>query len=237
MLLRESQFERATELFYEAAAVPELWPQALESLADACGALGVCLYPVGPGPDDALCAPRIRGMIDVFLSSGWLKTNPYMRRGLELTAAGWQGLITSEDMLTPDQEARDPYLNEFHLPAGFGARRAGMVLATSGSELAVPIVFERHPADGPYTRADIAKMNRLVAKLKPAATFALKVGFSAAKRIVDGLSGLGREISLLGPSGRVLYMPKGFERHLGDAFGLRNGFLSSWDANTQRGAE
>jgi hypothetical protein len=40
MLLRESQFEHVTDLFYEAAAIPELMPQALQRLAESCQAAG-----------------------------------------------------------------------------------------------------------------------------------------------------------------------------------------------------
>jgi hypothetical protein len=57
-----------------------------------------------------------------------------MRRGLELTAAGHIGLITSEDMLSPEETASDPYVNEVEAPSGFGPK-AGMVLVNEGADL------------------------------------------------------------------------------------------------------
>jgi DNA-binding CsgD family transcriptional regulator len=230
--LRENQFERATELFYEAAAVPELWPKALQLLGEACGAMGVCLYPIGPGPDSAVCGSSIRGLIDAFLSDGWLKLNPYMQRGMELTIAGRKGLITSEEMLNPDEAARSPFNNEFADRVGLGRARAGMVLGQFGTDLALPIVFERAPAAGPYARAEIARMNQLVSGFKPAVALALKVGFETSKRIVNSLAGSGRDFILFGQSGRVLHMVSGLERHIGDAFDLRGGVLHSWERRT-----
>ncbi len=236
MHLRESQFERAGELFYEAAAVPDSWPEALQALADAAGAMGANLLPVRPGPDAAVCSPNIRGLMDEFIAGRWLRINPYMRRGLQLTRAGWKGLITSEDMLGPDAAAHDPYVNEFETPRGFGPK-AGLVLASAGEELALPMTIERGLAAGPFSKDELAKMNRLVAMLQPAAQLALKVGFSASQRVADALAGIGKDAILLGGSGRVLYLPTGAEDLIDDALTLVGGVLSSWNGDTARRLE
>jgi DNA-binding CsgD family transcriptional regulator len=225
--LRESEFERATELFYEAAAVPELWPNALQAVADAAGAFGVNLLPVGPGMGAFACSPDMRGYMDDFFAGGWLKVNSYMRRGMELTAAGRRGLITSEDMLTPEESARDIYVNEHRLPGGLGPE-AGMVLASAG-DVAVPITIDRRGTDGPFVQAEIAKLNRLVAGLRPAAMLAVKVSLLVSTRIADSLTGIGKDLALLSASGRVLHMAPALERHIGDAIDLRAGVPRSWE--------
>jgi hypothetical protein len=103
--VHEDLFERTVELFYEAAAVPELWPQALNCFAFAVGAMGVNLLPIRPGPESMVCSPGVNGILRDFIESGWLTTNSYMRQGMELTLAGKRGLITSEEMLTPEEYA------------------------------------------------------------------------------------------------------------------------------------
>ena len=232
MDLRESQFERATELFYEAAAVPELWPSALQMLAESCSAAGTILFPVGSG-DGVVSSSGIKDFTDALVSQGWAAKNPHMRRGMELTAAGWRGLITQEDMLTPDELAQDPYINEFTKPHGIGSI-AGMVLVKSDPNLVLPISIERRRRDGPYARDEVRQMNRLMGQVQSAAILALKVGFSAASGFANGLGAVGKDVALIGGSGRLFPPSEGFLRHVGDAFNLRNGLLSSWEPNTNR---
>jgi len=231
--IRESQFERAGELFFEAAAVPELWPNALQAVAEACGAAGVSLLPIRPGPDSTMGSPGIRGFVQDVVDGGWLHTNPYMRRGLQLTASGWRGLITSEDMITPEQKARDPYVNEVEIPNGFGPK-AGIFLVSREPELALPITIERALGMEPFSREEIVKMNLLMSQLDAAATLALKVGFSAAVQVAESLGGVGKEVALLSGSGHALHVPKGFEPFLGDAFSIRRGQVTAWDGNADR---
>lgn len=231
MHLRENQFERVTELFYEAAAVPELWPNALQAVAESTGSMGANLMPIRPGSDMVITSPTTRGFIDEFVAGGWLRINPYMRRGLELTMAGCKGLITSEDMLSPDEMIKDAYVNEVETPWGFGPK-AGMVIAEAGPDFVLPMTIERGLKAGPFSRQEIATLNGLMAVLRPAAKLALKVGFEASKRIVNSLAGSGRDFVLLGQSCRVLHMAPGLERHVGDAFDLRGGALHSWERRT-----
>lgn len=233
MLVRENQFEQAGELFFEAAAVPELWPQALQAVADACGAKGALFTPIRAAPDFCLPSPRIEEVIKDFVDEGWATTNPRMKRGLELTRAGMKGLITDTDMFTPEELAADRFYNEFIVPHGFSAN-AGMVLASFGHELVLPFMLERGRGDGPFLRDEIAVMNRLMVRLQPAAQLALKVGFAASRSTADSLAAVGRDILLLGWSGRVLHMAPGTARHVGDALTLTGGVVSSWNRDTSR---
>ncbi len=229
--IRENGFERATELFYEAAAVPELWPKALQAVAEAAGAAAVTLLPIRAGSNSIIGSPSIRGFLDDFMAGGWLHINPYMRRGLELTTSGWRGLITSEDMLTPEQKAADPYVNEVEAPAGSGPK-AGIFLVSRRPDLALPMTIERHLGSGPFLRSEIGKLNHLMSRLDAGAKLALKVGFESSVRLADGLATTGAEIVLLNGAGRVIHSPPSFERHLGDGLTLRRGLLRSWHRPT-----
>jgi len=225
--LREDQFERATELFYEAAAVPDLWPDALQAVADACGAYGALFFPVGSAGYSIHCNPSFQEYTNEFIASDWYAGNSRMKRGLALTQAGMKGLITDTDMFTPDELARDAYYNEWLVPHRMGAT-AGLVIAQFRDELAMPFMLERKAASGPFSPAEIARMNQLIRIVKPAADLALRVGFAAARRMADGLSGGGKEIALLGASGRVLHLSPGVERQIGDGLVISGGHLRSW---------
>jgi DNA-binding CsgD family transcriptional regulator len=72
-------------------------------------------------------------------------------------------------------------------------------------------------------------MDRLLAVLKPAMSLAVKVGFSVARGIANGLSYLGGEIVLFSETGRVLHAPPDLSARFGDAVSLQDATLSSWD--------
>jgi DNA-binding CsgD family transcriptional regulator len=227
MGLKEDRFERVSELFYEAAGIPETWPDALDALADASGAGGAVLYPVRPGASRAVSSRGISELIARQVSEDWPASNPRMRRGLELTEAGWLGLITDRDMFgeagLPPGDYSD--LLEQH---GFGWA-AGMVLARAGHDLIVPVSIERRLDQGPFTPGEILTLNRLMAQLRPAAALAVRIGTAGARSFADGIAAIGEDAVLVGDLGNVLYTTPGFERHLGGAFSLQASRLIATD--------
>lgn len=228
MGLREDRFERVTELFYEAAAVPEMWPDALDALAEASGATGAVLLPTRPGPLTAIASPGISELIAEYLSEGWHLSNPRVHRGRELTAAGWQGLITDRDMFGDQGMPPGDYAS-FLERHGFGPV-AGMVLVRASHDLIVSIAIERRLNQGPFTGNEVLALNRLMAQIKAAAALAVRIGFSGARRFADGIAAIGEDAVLLGDFGNVLHVTPGFERHVGGAFVLRAGRLAATDA-------
>ena len=227
MGLREDRFERVSELFYEAAAVPEMWPDALDALADASGATGAVLLPVRPGPPRAISSAAISDLVAQHVAEGWHPSNPRMRRGLELTAAGWQGLITDRDMFGAEGLPPGGYA-AFLERHGFGSV-AGMVLARAGQDLIVPVSIERRLDEGPFAAGEVSTLNRLMAHLKPAAALALRIGFDGSRSFADGIAAIGEDAALVGDLGQVLHVTPGFERHVGGAFAMRSGRLSATD--------
>lgn len=227
MALREDRFERVSELFYEAAGVPETWPDALDALAEASGAAGAALFPVRPGPPKAIASPGIAELIAKHVAEGWLPSNPRTRRGRELTAAGWLGLMTDRDMFGEEGLPPGDY-TAFLRQHGFGWG-AGMVLARAGDDLVIPVGIERRLDEGPFTPAEVSKLNRLMGQLRPAAALALRIGTAGARSFADGVAAIGEDAVLVGDLGNVLYASPGFERHLGRAFALRGGRLAATD--------
>ncbi len=232
MALKEDRFERVSELFYQAAAVPETWPDALDALADASGATGAVLLPVRPGESNAVSSRGISELIARHMSEGWHPANPRMHRGLELTDGGWPGLITDRDMFGEAGLAASDY-STFLQRHGFGWV-AGMVLARAGHDLVVPLSIERRLDQGPFTPAEVLMLNRLMAQLRPAAALAVRIGFDRARNFADGAAAMGEDAVLLGDLGKVLYATPGFERHLGGALSLEAGRLVTTDGDADR---
>ena len=225
MYVHESEFETAVGLFFEAAATQDGWGKALGAVAHAAGALGANLIRVSPDHASAICSRGIEEYMDDVQRTGWFAMNPYLRRGMELSASGKKGLITSEDMLTPDEAARDPYINEHRIPGGLGPE-AGVILF-AGQDLVVPISLVRGCSQEPFSTREVTSLNRLMARLQEGAQLAAIAGLSVAGRAAEVMAGNGREVALLGASGAVLYYSQGLERHLRDDLMLRRGYLTA----------
>lgn len=221
------RFIEACELFYEAIGDPAVWPRALRAVADSAGATGVSLIPVGLGHGATITSNGLEDYIADFVAGGWETSNSRMLRGLELTQAGKRGLITDRDMFTPEQLRKDRFYNEFIAPHKMGAT-AGMVLTRAGSDLILPISFERRAALGAFQRDEIRTMNVHMSYLLPAATLALRLGFARTQSFADALGAVGKDVILLSYTGRVLYVSPSAERHFGDALRLQSGRLHSW---------
>jgi DNA-binding CsgD family transcriptional regulator len=233
MHIREDLFDKAIDAFHEAAAIPELWPGALAAISEAAGCMASTLLPLRAGELQLVSSPSIRGFLDDFEAGGWLTINPYMRRGLQLTRGGWHGLITSEDMLTAEEKRHDVYVNEVEIPAGIGPK-AGIFLISRQPERALPITIERPLGTDPFSRAELRKLNLLMASIDGAARLAMKVGFGVAQRFADSLGGIGRYVGLVDGAGRLLHMPPSFERYLGDAFQVARGRIGARDRDADR---
>jgi DNA-binding CsgD family transcriptional regulator len=224
MRLREDRFERVTRLFYDAAVVPDIWPDALDALAEASGATGAVLIPLRPGPPRAVASPGISELVERHVSEGYHNpSNPRLRRGLELTEAGWTGLITDRDVFGEEGLPPGDYA-AFLEHQGFGWF-AGMVLARVGTDLIVSVSIERRLDEGPFTPDEVSALNRLMEQLRRAAALALRIAVSGASAFVDGIGAMGEEAALVGDFGNVLYATPGFERYLGDALNLDVGRL------------
>jgi DNA-binding CsgD family transcriptional regulator len=147
--------------------------------------------------------------------------------------AGYRGLITDTDMFSPEDLRRDRYYNEFVAPHKLGAT-AGMVLTKSGSDLILPLTFERTAAQGPFQPAEIQKMNRMMAHLRPAATLGLQLGLFRSKTFADALGAIGKDVVLLSATEKVLHISPSCQRHFGDALSMGGGGLHSWHADADR---
>jgi DNA-binding CsgD family transcriptional regulator/PAS domain-containing protein len=205
----------------EAILRPELWPDALSSIALCCNSTTTHVQMVGPGGYAIMAGHGAEGTLQEYLAGGWPERNSRMARGLALTRAGLRGLITEQHMFTPEEIARDPFQNEFAHGHDIYVE-AGMVVAEHAGWNFV-INIPRGHRIGSYSDGEIQSMNRLVANLANACSFALKLKIAAAADMVETLSHHGEALALLTPSGRVLHMNAAFTRLLGDRLDVRNG--------------
>jgi DNA-binding CsgD family transcriptional regulator len=236
--VRTGAFDRVVNQFYEAAALPELLPNALHGLAQACGAEGAALH-LSNGLQTLGTVGSV-GLDELY--SGFVKKwrapelNSHRARGLELVFRGWRGALTEQDCFKRQELDRDLFQQELFVSSGFSSF-AGVILAKApGSILSTSII--RRIDQGPYTRAEIESINGLASQLQVVGNLAMRIGISSAQRIADAFAAEGRPLALLGNDGRVLHINPSFENLTRNGITIENRRLASWhpDANRKMAA-
>jgi DNA-binding CsgD family transcriptional regulator len=229
--LRESAVEHVIERFFEAAALPELWPKALHELAQACGAEGAAAHSSKLLKTFGTVASE--GLAE--LHDGFVRRwsapalNSHRARGIELIRKGWRGALTEQDCFTPEQLAKDPFQQEFFMRSGYSSF-AGIILAQgAGSTLSVSII--RRIGQGAYSRREIAFINKLSRQLQAASTLALNLSLDATQRLSDAFALAAKPVALLDREGCVAHATERFERTLGHGITLREGRLACCDVD------
>ena len=227
--VRTDLFEGVVNRFFEAAAVPELWPDALHALAIACGAPAATALPItGLRPSIILASKNVAGAIAAGLRGGWFapERNTRMARCMALVERGRRGIITQQDAFSIEDLARDAFQHEYIQPHGFSSF-CGAVLAQAPG-LALPVSIERAVGQDPFMRDEVALMNQLFNHLRTAGDLAVRVGMASTQQVADAFSMVGHPIALLGRDGGIIHMNARFERLVGDGLCVRGGRLGSW---------
>jgi DNA-binding CsgD family transcriptional regulator len=233
--VRPERFHRVVQRFFEAVAVPELWPEALHDLALACGASGACALPVaGTTPLGVVASKDIDGFLRDGHRAGWFapERNSRMARSLALVRRGWRGIITEQDAFGAEDLTRDAFQQEFIRPHGFWSY-AGAIVA-EGPGFALPISIERRVVEGSFQRGEVALMTELFSHLRAASEVAVRIGMASAKQMADALSATGYPVALLARNGSVIHMNARFERLIDDGIHVKATRLGSWQSDADR---
>lgn len=230
--VRAEAAEHVVQRFFEAAALPELWPQALHELAQACGAEGAAAHSSDGLTTFATVGSQGLAELHGNFVQHWRapELNSHRARGIALLRRGWRGALTEQDCFTPEELARDPFQQEFFVRSGYGSF-AGIILAQSpGLTLSVSII--RRLEQGQYGRDEIAFVNRLSRHLRNAGAVAMRLGIEATRRLSEALDPAGHAVALIGRGGRVVHMNDRFARAIGDGLHVKDGRLGSWQSRS-----
>jgi DNA-binding CsgD family transcriptional regulator len=102
---------------YEAAIVPELWPTAIEAVAEHTGCYGGAFFSAGPHGSvfsaSKTCEPHLNALVE----GGWSERNIRVQR---LVVKEWAGFVTDSDLCTDEEIANHPIYTQFLRPRGLG---------------------------------------------------------------------------------------------------------------------
>jgi DNA-binding CsgD family transcriptional regulator len=186
-----ADLNNAVGLLYEAALAPELWPQALEGIADIAGADGAALLVQDQvdGTGSAVVA-RIDPAVLSLQFGYYARRNPVRpgrNRALQLSgaSANWRTrVLTDEDALPKSELMRSGYYNDFLRPFGI---HSGLMIGLALLETKFATInLLRSPRRDRFERPEIDLARRLQPHLIRA--FELGRRLSETQRMSDSLA-------------------------------------------------
>ncbi len=208
--LSEEEYAACEEAAYEAAIVPELWPNVLERLgtiSDSAGGALLCINERGP---HLVHAPVLERVAKRFLSEGWIVRNGRAGSAIQRGLVGSPRFLNEDDYFDDFRDAEaDPMVQELFKAEGFGWA-AGFLVQLPHGDLVVMNV-EQYYDRGPIRGEALARLDSLYPHLARAAMLGGRADFERVRTAIETLTALGLPAAALTPTGRVVLANAEFE--------------------------
>ncbi len=185
---------------YEAAIVPESWPEVLRLTAALAGCkealFGTILN------DEARLTASSLEFGQAYTRILEQLPIPVNERALRLMGARHVGFITDRDVFTEAEIAAEPLYQEMLIPSGYGSGVATAIAAPSGEMIVVHC--ERGFAEGTVGEGEIAALNRLRPHFARAGLLARRLDMERARAASTALAQMGLPGAVLGADGRIV---------------------------------
>jgi DNA-binding CsgD family transcriptional regulator len=187
-----------TDRLYEAAVVPEMWPEALVAFTELAGAKASVLI-AARGTEFArwiVSSPEFAEIVEAHSQ----RYSPNIRTA-RLIAADHAGFVRDCDVLTQQEIDNEPLYQDLLRPNGYGFAVATAIFAPSGDNIIVHAEFAS--AHGAASVEAIARLDQLRPHLARAALLSSRLGLERAHAMAEALAMLGVPGAVLRGKGRV----------------------------------
>lgn len=187
------------EKIYEASALPELWPDALDAVSRRIGAAGGSFIAIDGAAPAWVSSPGIRNDVRAYFDEGWAQKNDRMEK---LIRGGYSGFVRDVDLYQRDVVAQLPMVRDFLRPRGYGWSVALATPVPSGETLLFSI--ENRWRDGPISDESMRVLEALRPHISRSALLTAKLRFERARSAVEAFSIAAIPAALVRVDGHVL---------------------------------
>ena len=216
------------DCIYEAAVVPDRWPEVLGHVSRASGSYGGVLYAITPtlgadGQRKPSLEPRwiacdvAKPIVERFVNGGLLSKNVRAERAL---MCRHNGFLTDQDIFSPEEIAQAE-MYTYLRALGLGWHASLAVQAPSSDVLIFN--FERSYKAGPVPAATVAWLNDLKSHLLRAALLSSRLGMIRVQTGTAALQAGGLPAAFLSPGNKIIAHNELFERYATTAIQQRIG--------------
>ena len=151
-------YDDAVDAIYAAATVPDLWPDALQAIADVFDDVGTLLvYQREDATFGHIWSPRLEPVVLEFAQS---YRGPDLRavRGLERGKYFERNMLVDADLVSDDEMQTHPY---YQLLARHGLRHSAAGIICPHPSIATSLAIQRSIHKDPFTPEEVATFERL----------------------------------------------------------------------------
>jgi DNA-binding CsgD family transcriptional regulator len=196
MALNEALLDR----IYEAAAIPEHWPDVLEKLAAIAGAqAGALVAYRGREPAGHTSSSLYREGYEDYLTNGSGIENVRPLRHLERQ---YPGFLSDLDVQSAEELERDEIYRRFLHPHGLQWTAGTLILSPSNDLLLVDVA--RAAGEAPFDRQSLEALDAYRPHIARASLLSARLGLRAATDMTDAMQLLGLPAIALGSAGKVV---------------------------------
>lgn len=183
---------------YEAAVVPDLWPDVLDAVNRMSGTAWSAAVSIRGGDARWLLSdPRADAVVSAHF--GDFAGN---RRTTRFVESSPFGFVTDHDLLTQAEIDAEPLYQELLIPQGFGYG-VGTILSLPDGDV-VALHSEGLFRNGPVARQVVERLNALRPHLARAVLLSARLSFERTRTAVETLSAIGLAACGVARSGAVL---------------------------------
>lgn len=205
--MRGGDQETLIDRIYEAAVLPELWPEVLGGLAAAGDSSGMIIFASGDRgvrlvSSDAHLHAAASDYFEIFATDA--------ERTRRLFGHGRSGFITDFDVFTPEEVEAQPTHRDFLIPRGYGRGIATVIPMPTGDE----VIFhgEAPYSRAPYDPAAVQRLDDLRPHIARASLMSARLAFERAAGAVDTLARVGLAAGVVTSAGVLRVANADFER-------------------------
>jgi DNA-binding CsgD family transcriptional regulator len=199
--MRENELLSAVDACYEAAVTAEGWTDALDRLALAAGATCAMFLAKDRGPPAHEPPPSLnyKGLLEEYISGGWVEGHYRVTRGWPLAAK--QQVVLEHHLATDKERRRSPQYNELYLKWKL-PWFAAVAFAVEGHQWCMPML--RSADQGFFTPDDATHLAALAPHLRQMIRLSESAARARAAAGLDVLESIGKPALLLDRQHRVV---------------------------------
>lgn len=189
---------------YEAAFVPEMWPDALDGLVAASGSASgsILVFTALDAPPRYKATQLTDAALHVFTTTEQWRDSQRVPYALPEAVTGQRSFFYyAQDLMAPDQIEKDTVEANLR-QLGLG-EQITTTFAMPSTEI-VTFTFERHIGQGRHEPGHIDLLDRTRPHLARAGLMAARLGLERAQATVSALEAIGLPAAILSNGGRVL---------------------------------
>jgi DNA-binding CsgD family transcriptional regulator len=191
--------EQIVDGIYEAAVLPDLWPNIMSDIATIADAAGTLLIAVRPAGLAWLSSPAVQHIAAEYFDRGLHLRD---ERTARMMALGHQGFLTDYDVFSPDEFEHYTVNQELLRPHGYGWGVATAITAPTADSFVVHC--ERKFEAGPADSSVCLRLDALRPHLARAALLSSHLDMMKARATVDALQALDLPAAVLDRSHKLV---------------------------------